>query len=82
MVFRVLVEKKPGLDHEARALLESIRTFLGIPALQGVRLFNRYDVENITPELFETARKTVFSEPQLDNTFDTLPAHDLSLIHI
>ena len=76
MVFRVLVEKKPGLDHEARALLESIRTFLGIPALQGVRLFNRYDVENITPELFETARKTVFSEPQLDNTFDTLPAHD------
>ena len=76
MVFRVLVEKKPGLDHEARALLESIRTFLGIPALQGVRLFNRYDVENITPELFETARKTVFSEPQLDNTFDALPAHD------
>ena len=76
MVFRVFVEKKPGLDHEARALLESIRTFLGIRSLQGVRLFNRYDVENITPELFETARKTVFSEPQLDNTFDALPAHD------
>ena len=76
MVYRVFVEKKPGLDHEARTLLENLRTFLGIQTLEGVRLFNRYDVENITPELFETARKTVFSEPQLDNTFDTLPEHD------
>ena len=76
MVYRVFVEKKPGLDHEARTLLENLRTFLGIQTLEGVRLFNRYDVENITPELFETARKTVFSEPQLDNTFDALPEHD------
>ena len=73
MVYRVFVEKKPGLDHEARALLGDLRAFLGIEALTGVRVFNRYDVENITPELFETARRTVFSEPQLDRTYDALP---------
>ena len=76
MVYRLFVEKKPGLDHEARALLSDIRAFLGVTALQGLRILNRYDVENVDAALFETARRTVFSEPQLDNTFDTLPAHD------
>ena len=34
--------------------------------LENIRLFNRYDAENITQELFDYAVKTVFSEPQLD----------------
>ena len=53
MVYRIFVEKKPGLDHEARALLNDIREFLQIPALKGLRLLNRYDVEGIDKELFE-----------------------------
>ena len=66
MVYRIFVEKKPGLDNEARALLSEVQNLLGIDTLTKVRLFNRYDVENITEELFDYAVKTVFSEPQLD----------------
>ena len=69
MVFRVFVEKKPGLDNDARALLSDARTLLGIESLERVRLLNRYDVENISEELFDYAVKTVFSEPQLDLTY-------------
>ncbi len=69
MVYRIYVEKKAGLDNEARALLSEIRTFLGIESVEKVRLINRYDAENITEELFEYAVNTVFSEPQLDNVY-------------
>ena len=66
MVYRVFVEKKPGLDNEARELLNEARTLLGITGLEKVRLLNRYDAEDMDPELFQRAVKTVFSEPQLD----------------
>ncbi|MBO5913866.1 MAG: phosphoribosylformylglycinamidine synthase, partial [Clostridia bacterium] len=66
MVYRVFVEKKKELAFEANALLSDARALLGIENLTNVRLLNRYDAENITEELFEYAKKTVFSEPQLD----------------
>ena len=69
MVYRIYVEKKKGLDNEARALLSEIRTFLGIDSVERVRLINRYDAENIDKELFDYAIGTVFSEPQLDEVF-------------
>ena len=69
MVYRIYVEKKAGLDNEARALLSEIRTFLGIDTVEKVRIINRYDAENITEDLFNYAVGTVFSEPQLDNAF-------------
>ena len=69
MVYRVYVEKKCGLDNEARALLSEIRTFLGIDSVEKLRLLNRYDAENITKELFDYAIGTVFSEPQLDDVY-------------
>lgn len=71
MVYRIFVEKKPGLDNEARTLLSDARTLLGVGGLEKVRLFNRYDAENIDKELFDYAVKTVFSEPQLDNVYDS-----------
>ena len=73
MVYRVYVEKRPGLTAEADALANDIRTLLGISSLEGLRLLNRYDVENITPELFDYSVKTILSEPQLDQVTDTLP---------
>ncbi len=73
MVYRLFVEKKPGFDNEARALGEDIRSFLGIAPLKGLRLFNRYDAEGIEPALFERAKATVFSEPQLDDVYEELP---------
>ena len=74
MVYRIYVEKKEGLQNEANSLLSEIKTFLGINTIEGVRILNRYDAENITKELFDYAVKTVFSEPQLDDassTFDS-----------
>ena len=63
MVYRVYSEKKAGFTHEAGKLLDDARTLLGISGIESVRIINRYDVENITEELFDYAVKTVFSEP-------------------
>ena len=76
MVYRVYVEKKAALANEARALLENLRAFLGIESLTGLRLFNRYDLEGISRELFDYTVKTVLSEPQLDIVTDALPQGD------
>ncbi len=73
MVFRLYVEKRPSFDHEAQATLGDIRSFLRIPALTGLRLFNRYDVEDLDSTLFEKSVPTVFSEPQLDAVYSELP---------
>ena len=74
MVYRIFVEKKKELANEARALLSDARALLGIEALSDVRILNRYDAENITKELFDYAKGTVFSEPQLDMTSSALSA--------
>ncbi len=73
MVYRIYVEKKDGLAGEADALLAEINNILSIRSLTGLRLFNRYDVENIDRDLFDYAVKNVFSEPQLDNVSEELP---------
>jgi len=72
MVYRVFVEKKEGLDNEARGLLSEAKNLLGMENLEHVRLFNRYDAENISRELFDYAVKTVFSEPQLDTASESV----------
>ena len=72
MVYRVFVEKKKELAFEAKALFSDARTLLGIESLEDVRLFNRYDAENISEELFAYAKTTVFSEPQLDIVSDNI----------
>ena len=66
MVYRVFVEKKPELANDARSLLNEAKQLPGVEHLERVRILNRYDVEHITPELFDYAVKTVFSEPQVD----------------
>ena len=82
MVYRVFVEKKPALANEAKALLNDARTLLGITALENVRVINRYDAENITAELFEYAKATVFSEPQLDIVSDTVETADATVFAV
>ncbi len=72
MVYRIYVEKKPELAFEAKALKDDLSSLLQIDGLTDVRLVNRYDVERITPELFEQCKNTVFSEPQLDMVSDSL----------
>ena len=72
MVYRIFTEKKKELAAEARALLNDINTLLQIKSVTSLRVINRYDAENITKELFDYAVNTVFSEPQLDNTYSYL----------
>ena len=76
MVYRVYVEKKAELANEAHALQHDLRAFLGIRSLTGLRLYNRYDLEGISRELFDYAVKTVLSEPQLDLVTDQVPQGD------
>ncbi|HJB68683.1 MAG TPA: phosphoribosylformylglycinamidine synthase [Candidatus Fournierella excrementigallinarum] len=74
MVYRVYVEKKAGFDHEAQSLLAEVRGLLGIESVTGLRLLNRYDVEGISRQLFDSCVPTVFSEPPVDQVYDSLPA--------
>ena len=66
MVYRIFVEKKKELAHEAASLYSELKNLLGIKGLTSVRILNRYDVENISEQLFEDTIGSVFSEPQLD----------------
>ena len=72
MVYRIYVEKKKGLANEAKSLLSDIKAFLGIEGIEDVRVVNCYDAENIDAELFDYCKKTVFSEPQLDDIYDSM----------
>ncbi|MBR4079795.1 MAG: phosphoribosylformylglycinamidine synthase, partial [Christensenellaceae bacterium] len=72
MVYRVYVEKKAGLANEAASLYKDITALLQIESVKGVRILNRYDVENISEELFASCKGTVFSEPQLDIVTDEI----------
>lgn len=72
MVFRVFVEKKSALAHEAAVLLHELHTLLGMHEITSLRIVNRYDVEHIELSLFDSAKRTVFSEPQTDIVSDEL----------
>ena len=78
MVRRIYVEKKPPLRQEASELLRELQTLLGITALTGLRLLNRYDVEGLDEAAFRRAVNTVFSEPQVDDATASLPAGDFT----
>ena len=72
-VKRIYVEKKPEYAVEAKQLLWEIRHILLIKSITGLRMLNRYDVEGVADALYEQCRPIVFSEPQVDDTYDTLP---------
>ena len=82
MVYRVYVEKKPELAHEAQSLLSDIRGSLQITNLTGLRLINRYDVEHIDEALFEQCVTNVFSEPQVDRAYSHLEHDDAILLAV
>ena len=69
-VIRIFVEKKPGFDIEAAHMLEDLQDNLGLRALTGLRLLNRYDVSGLTADQFSRARDTILSEPNVDTVYD------------
>ena len=73
-VRRVYVEKKSDFAVQAKDLKHEIRSYLGIKDVENVRVLIRYDVENISDEVFEKACNGIFAEPPVDilyrNEFD------------
>ena len=65
-VKRIYVEKKAPYAGKAKELKAEIKGYLGIKSVEDVRIFIRYDVENVSDEVFEKACTTVFSEPPVD----------------
>ena len=77
MVYRVYVEKREELANEAKALFNELKNLLGIENLEGVRVLNRYDVEDINMDVFSDISRTVLSEPQLDILSYNIPTGDV-----
>ena len=65
-VKRVYVEKKPGFAVQAKDLKHEVKSYLGIGGIEDVRVLIRYDVENISEDIFEKALSGIFSEPPVD----------------
>ncbi|HEX3010405.1 MAG TPA: phosphoribosylformylglycinamidine synthase, partial [Syntrophomonadaceae bacterium] len=69
-VKRILVEKKPGHDVEAQHLYHDLKDNLGISHLEKVRIINRYDIAGISDQAYQQAKKTIFSEPNMDFVYN------------
>ena len=68
-VRRVYVEKKPSFAVKAKELKHEISSYLGIKTVTNVRELIRYDVENISDDVFEKPCHTVFAEPPVDDLY-------------
>ncbi|MGI6069241.1 MAG: phosphoribosylformylglycinamidine synthase [Blautia sp.] len=68
-VRRVYVEKKPAYAVQAQELKHEVKSYLGIGDVEDIRVLIRYDVEQISNEVFKKACKTVFAEPPVDDLY-------------
>ena len=68
-VRRIYVEKKEPFAVKEKELHEDLKNYLGMSGITRVRVLIRYDVENISEEIFERACRTVFSEPPVDDLY-------------
>lgn len=69
-VKRIFVEKKPEYAAQADELKKDLSSFLGLSAIEGIRIFIRYDIENISEAVYLKACQTIFSEPPLDILYE------------
>ena len=70
MVRRIYVEKKNEYAASAKELFEDLKGYLKLEGLSKVRVLIRYDVEDIEDDVFDTAKRCVFSEPPVDDLFE------------
>ena len=78
-VYRCFVEKKTPFAVEAAGVLGDLKTALRTEAITGVRVLNRYDIENIDEKDYRMAQRTILSEPQVDDIYEEkapVPAAD------
>ena len=69
-VRRVYVEKKTDFAVKAKELKHELKHYLGIDTVSAVRVFIRYDIENVSEETYKKALMTVFSEPPVDDIYE------------
>ncbi len=67
-VKRIIVEKKANFSDDK--LLKTISEDLHIKGIESLRILNVYDVDGLSDEDYEKAKKAVFSEPNVDNVYD------------
>ena len=82
MLYTIFVEKKEEFAVEAKNLLSELRSFLSINSLTGLRIINRYYIENISEELLNTSIDAIFAEPQLDTVSRELSINDAKLFAV
>ena len=71
-ISRVYSEKKKGFDVEAGSLMADLKENLSITSLKELRIFVRYDIYSLDDETLNKAKKTILSEPQVDNVYDSV----------
>ncbi len=69
MIKRLFVEKKDGYNVSANKLRDDIFKVLNVET-DCVREILRYDIEGLIDEDFEVAKKTIFSEPAIDDAYE------------
>ncbi len=69
-VFRCFVEKKKPFAVEADGVYHNLQTVILSGKVTGVRVLNRYDLENIEQADYEMAKRNILSEPQVDDVYE------------
>ena len=75
-VRRVFVEKKEDYAIAAKGLSSEIKSYLNIREVEKVRILIRYDIENLSEDIYRKACRTVFSEPPVDILYEEEFPHD------
>ncbi|MBQ9118830.1 MAG: phosphoribosylformylglycinamidine synthase, partial [Lachnospiraceae bacterium] len=76
-VKRIYVEKKAPYAVHAKELKAELKSYLGLKALEEVRVLIRYDIENISEDTYTKALGTIFSEPPVDTLYEeSFPKQD------
>ena len=72
MVRRIYVEKKRAYAAAANELFEDLKGYLKLEGLEKVRILIRYDIEDLSDDVYEEAKKCVFCEPPLDDLYEDM----------
>ncbi|MBO7702931.1 MAG: phosphoribosylformylglycinamidine synthase, partial [Solobacterium sp.] len=68
-VYRCYVEKRPEYAVEAQGVHATLNTVILDGKIKGIRVFNRYDLEDIEEADYRKASEMILSEPQVDTLF-------------
>jgi phosphoribosylformylglycinamidine synthase len=69
-VKRIYVEKKTPYAVKAQELITELRSYLDMKGVVDIRVLIRYDIENVSEEIYQKSLGTIFSEPPLDLLYE------------